>query len=914
MYRLCRRSNLIPFVLILAFGIAASIFVPQSFPQTIGDIPMFALFPGEIAIALICSVLLFENASPGDLIKIAGLMLGIALGAGALGNIVTQDSVMMPESTLKLNWVQMIAFNLTGIMAVIAYYTNTTDDVLLYEKRKESAVPKEAPGALHSAHVAPHKEILGDSHAELVPPAESNKEILSGLDVDRINQLEQSIHRQPGKVSLESLFAEETQAASMTESAQAEQLAQAEQIAAVEQSTSIPPAPSSLKIDEPPLEETAPPHGGNIFEDVSKDIDNLFADIEPSVSQKDFSPPETAGISAIPDVEPHADTASKLQNAKAIAETAVKEFGRLSATASSNPNTETSGTIKSIGNMLLDTAAVERIIRQAEKTQTNNSLQVLTVDNGKNLQLLMEKLSSFEGIESALIIGKDGMLISNTESLSTMKYIYGPLSLAIHSTTNLGASKLHMGDLRQAILQSEDKLTILTDFGPGLLAVFGEWNTSALNKILNFINTSTSNLDSVGTDTDQKVSFDISSPVPSPSEPVPSQETESKPVFQGGLLDISENDLTDLIDGLLVDDSIEKGSPKAAAFENKISEAPPPTPTEKQPETEPVLQSALSPAAEKPMFDASSLLSIDDNEVAGLFDNLLSDDSAEKQLGNPQANTDAPTKADTVSASSPKEDSKPVLAVDDNEIAGLFDNLLSDDSLEKHLANSATDITKSEPVAQPEEIDAKAKVAKADVAKTEVEKADVVEPAPSTSRSEMKEFGKLSANAAKKPDAGEEQGTMKAIGRQLIDVQAVENIIKAGEKRNKLGSGITTARVISAARGEGIQTLLQKIDTYDGVAGSLIVGHDGLVIASTLKTGIDKEMMGAMCTAMHSHLDIATKKLSLGKLNQAIFKDCEENLTVLTSVAVGILAVFVDQGQFDKINGLLEAIEVTIHG
>lgn len=831
MYRLCRRSNLIPFILVLAFGIGASILVPQSFPQTIGDIPMFALFPGEIAIALILSVLLFENASPGDLIKIAGVMLGIALGAGAIGNIVTQATVMMPESTLKLNWVQMLAFNLTGIISVMAYYTNTTDDSMIYGQRKESAAAKEPSAHSQTIHPSPHKKIDSGIHVEVAPSGENSKEILESLDVERINQLEQSINHQPGKVSLESLFAEETQAASHIDD-----IAKTD-----ENKISAAPLPENTT-----TETTDEGHGNKLFEDVSNDIDKLFADIEPPGIQNDFSPPGTVGREADGPESTAAgsESAHKLQDAKSIAETAVKEFGRLSATASSNPNTDTSGTIKSIGSMLLDTVAVERIIKQADKNPASNSWQVLSVDNGKDLQLLMDRLAAFEGIGSALVIGKDGMLLSHTESLSSLKYIYGPISLAIHGTTNLGASKLQMGDLRQTILKSGDELTILTDFGSGLLAVFGSWNPSTLDQLLDFINTATSNLDSpgpdnppAGCDTAQKeaaAEAPLQPAAPQPSAALDKEspfDPNSKPASTGGLLDISENELTDLIDGLLLDDSPERN----CHVINNESKSPEPQ------------------AAEKPVFDASSLMSVDDSELSGLFDNLLSDDSKEKEPAEsaPQANTDGCT----------------------------------------------TSLT--EPHAEPQPV---------------IPEAAEKNAPPEKASSEIKEFGKLSASAAFKPDAGQEQGTMKAIGRQLIDVHAVENIIKAGEKRSKLGSGITTARVISAARGEGIQTLLQKIDTYDGVAGSLIVGHDGLIIASTLKTGIDKEMMGAMCNAIHSHLDVATKKLSMGKLSQAIFKGDGDQLTVLTSVAVGILAVFVDHSQVDKTNGLLAAIETTIHG
>jgi hypothetical protein len=174
---------------------------------------------------------------------------------------------------------------------------------------------------------------------------------------------------------------------------------------------------------------------------------------------------------------------------------------------------------------------------------------------------------------------------------------------------------------------------------------------------------------------------------------------------------------------------------------------------------------------------------------------------------------------------------------------------------------------------------------------------------------EVKEFGRLSAKSAA-ADVQPEQGTMKTIGKMLIDAQAVANIIKAGEIRP---GGLTTARVISAARGEGIRSLLARIDSYPGVAGSLIVGHDGLVIASTLGSGWDRDMYGALSSSIHSNTNLATGKLELGALRQTILQS-EDKVTVLTEVEVGVLAVFCEQREPGKLNGLLEAIEATVHG
>lgn len=177
---------------------------------------------------------------------------------------------------------------------------------------------------------------------------------------------------------------------------------------------------------------------------------------------------------------------------------------------------------------------------------------------------------------------------------------------------------------------------------------------------------------------------------------------------------------------------------------------------------------------------------------------------------------------------------------------------------------------------------------------------------------QLKEFGRLSSKPVQTGPVSETAGTMKTIGKLLIEVQAVENIIKAGES-GTIGSGLTTARVISAARGEGIKALLSKIDSYIGVAGSIIVGHDGLVIASTCGQGMDKDTLGVLSVACISTSNLATKKLEIGKLRQMVLIT-DAKTTVLTDVDVGILAVFLDNNDVGRVDGLLEAIHDTIHG
>jgi predicted regulator of Ras-like GTPase activity (Roadblock/LC7/MglB family) len=125
---------------------------------------------------------------------------------------------------------------------------------------------------------------------------------------------------------------------------------------------------------------------------------------------------------------------------------------------------------------------------------------------------------------------------------------------------------------------------------------------------------------------------------------------------------------------------------------------------------------------------------------------------------------------------------------------------------------------------------------------------------------------------------------------------------------------LSTARVISAARGEGIKALLTKIDSYSKhIKGSVIVGHDGLVIASTLPSDMNKDALGALSLASIGTSNMATKKLEIGKLRQMVLIT-DKTCSVLTDVDVGILSVFMDQQCIDLVDGLISAIHETIHG
>jgi len=877
---------------LMAVGIVACMLIPQRFTDNVFEIPAFALLPAEVALVMMLSVLFFENASPAELLRLSFTMLALCMFAGGMGNIIGKTTQTLPDQTLLLNWFQLILMNITGLVSTIAFYqtkSGTETSITKIAPIKEAPPPKTAEQALDDAIIKMEMDAAS---------GESVQDILSKLDVNRINTLESSLKKNEpanANVSLESLFADESHAATQSLGEPVAIAGALEDHSNGSGEIAPPPAESGrFELDasttttaEPALEKPE----NKLFNDVSNDLEDIFSDLAFGASNDELTAEKLAEIKAsTPPPEP-APVAEKHDSnliavsdddiddifANIVAEDTdshvgdmleefaprppidstpreVKEFGRLSSVATSKTDPASPGTLKTIGQMLLDTQAIENIIKHSEgrdlgKVQSGGVARVVTVSRGADIQAMMDKIAEFPGLDGCLVIGKDGLLIGATQGVGMMRDVYGVLSLGMHSTTNLGTKKVDLGELKQSILRTGNKLTIMTEIGIGVLAAFSDnWELEKIDALLDHI-----------------------------------AQTVNASQGSGGTLPMES-----LTGGML-------------AQEPKAPPVPPPPQGD-----------AVVPITEM----KGGLLSVDDNDIGGLFDNVLADSA---------------THNDSI-GQTVQEVAKPIMSVSDGELGDIFDNLLDkaqstvDHSMDFTPPELAEKTTKSlfdeewtEELDAPKPVEAEA--APAPPAETEVAAPAVAEEAPVADKKappqgapgqQIKEFGRLSASTASTP-LHEKEGAIKAIGRQLIDVQAIENIIKSGEKREKMGAGMTTARVISQARGEGIKALLTKIDQCAGVAGSLIVGNDGLVIASTLKGGMDKDLLGALCCAMYSHTDLGGKKLQMGKLKQIIFHAVDKT-TVLTPVAVGVLAVFVENHELDQIDSLLTAIEGTVRG
>ncbi|HEU5349465.1 MAG TPA: roadblock/LC7 domain-containing protein [Ktedonobacterales bacterium] len=88
-----------------------------------------------------------------------------------------------------------------------------------------------------------------------------------------------------------------------------------------------------------------------------------------------------------------------------------------------------------------------------------------------------------------------------------------------------------------------------------------------------------------------------------------------------------------------------------------------------------------------------------------------------------------------------------------------------------------------------------------------------------------------------------------------------------------------------------METILQRLMAIDGVTGALLVGKDGLVVASAMNAE-DEEMIGAMAAAAYDASGRYIEQLDVGDIRHALFEttrgvvqvsDCGDLLLVVRS-------------------------------
>jgi predicted regulator of Ras-like GTPase activity (Roadblock/LC7/MglB family) len=87
-----------------------------------------------------------------------------------------------------------------------------------------------------------------------------------------------------------------------------------------------------------------------------------------------------------------------------------------------------------------------------------------------------------------------------------------------------------------------------------------------------------------------------------------------------------------------------------------------------------------------------------------------------------------------------------------------------------------------------------------------------------------------------------------------------------------------------------MRRIVEDLIRVEGVIGSLLVGKDGLVVASTLLDDEDAEVLGAMSAAVFGEINKATKRIGVGNLVDSII-DAQDGSILMLEAKELILVV-----------------------
>ncbi len=84
-------------------------------------------------------------------------------------------------------------------------------------------------------------------------------------------------------------------------------------------------------------------------------------------------------------------------------------------------------------------------------------------------------------------------------------------------------------------------------------------------------------------------------------------------------------------------------------------------------------------------------------------------------------------------------------------------------------------------------------------------------------------------------------------------------------------------------KADTMRRIVEDLIRVDGVIGSLVVGRDGLVVASTLMDDEDAEILGAMSAAVFGEIDKTTRRIGVGTLIDTIIDAQQGSILMLES-------------------------------
>ncbi|MBX9771169.1 MAG: roadblock/LC7 domain-containing protein, partial [Candidatus Obscuribacterales bacterium] len=161
--------------------------------------------------------------------------------------------------------------------------------------------------------------------------------------------------------------------------------------------------------------------------------------------------------------------------------------------------------------------------------------------------------------------------------------------------------------------------------------------------------------------------------------------------------------------------------------------------------------------------------------------------------------------------------------------------------------------------------------------------------------------GRLAKNVDTTQDTS--SGKISSIGKFLLDQKDLAKLGKVAS--SSLSS--TDMRVLTMEAAQELQNLLGHIGSQPGVAGSVIVGHDGILIANNLPPGHDAESVGVWALGIFLNTENTIKMLGHNHVFQMVART-PQGFLVIADFGGGILVTVSQSSQTNELIPLMRTI------
>lgn len=163
-------------------------------------------------------------------------------------------------------------------------------------------------------------------------------------------------------------------------------------------------------------------------------------------------------------------------------------------------------------------------------------------------------------------------------------------------------------------------------------------------------------------------------------------------------------------------------------------------------------------------------------------------------------------------------------------------------------------------------------------------------------------LGRLDARVDTVNDAG--SGRIASIGKFLLDGKDLEKI---GKITASDPSADTKMRILTPEGAAELNAILQHVGAHPGVVGSVIIGHDGLLIVNNMPPEMDAEYFGVMAYTLFMSTTHATAKMGSQRVEQIVSKTPLGYL-VIANFGNGLLVTASDVQNIETLIPLLRSI------